>query len=97
MPSTIWVTRPPPEGGRTARSRLRVDQIAARGSLGRLQEMHLLMSTFAVEKVRSARHLDCGSETALDYEVVEMRIVETGAAGVIAIASQILIIAAVLL
>lgn len=59
--------------------------------------MQLPMSTFAVEKARFCRHLDCGSETALDYEEVEMRIVETGAAGVIALASQILIVAAVLL
>jgi hypothetical protein len=38
-----------------------------------------------------------GSGTALVYEEVEMRIVETGAAGVIALASQILIAAVVLL
>ncbi len=39
----------------------------------------------------------CGSETALGYKEVEMRIVETGAAGIIAIASQILMVAVVLL
>jgi hypothetical protein len=39
----------------------------------------------------------CGSETAPGKKEVEMRIVETGAAGFIAIASQILIVAAVLL
>jgi hypothetical protein len=39
----------------------------------------------------------CGSETAPVYEEVEMRIVETGVVGVIALASQFLIVAAVLL
>jgi hypothetical protein len=39
----------------------------------------------------------CGSETALVCKEVEMRIVETGMAGFIAIASQILVFAAVLL
>jgi len=39
----------------------------------------------------------CGSEMAPAYKEVEMRIVETGAAGVIALASQFLIVAAVLL
>ena len=59
--------------------------------------LHLLMSTFAVENRHAPAHMRCGSGVALVYEEVEMRIVETGAAGVIAIASQILIVAAVLL
>jgi hypothetical protein len=62
-----------------------------------MQEMHLLMSTFAVEIGGAAAKWRCGSETALAYKEVEMRIVETGAAGFIAIASQILIFAAILL
>ena len=37
----------------------------------------------------------CGSEMAPDQKEVEMRIVETGVAGVIALASQFLIVAAV--
>jgi hypothetical protein len=59
--------------------------------------MQLHMSTFAVEKLRASADMGCGSEAALAYEEVEMRIVETGMAGVIAIASQILIFATVLL
>jgi hypothetical protein len=55
------------------------------------------MSTFAVEKFLTQAEVCCGSETAPVHEEVEMRIVETGVAGIIAIASQILIIAAVLL
>ena len=39
----------------------------------------------------------CGSGTALAYREIEMRIVETGVAGVVAIASQILIVATVLI
>jgi hypothetical protein len=62
-----------------------------------MQEMQLLMSTFAVEKGRGSLDRRCGSETALVYKEVEMRIVETGMAGFIAIASQILVFAAVLL
>jgi hypothetical protein len=42
-------------------------------------------------------HRHCGGETAPAHKEVEMRIVETGAAGFIALASQILIVAAVLL
>jgi hypothetical protein len=59
--------------------------------------MQLLMSTFAVEKSRARAQMRCGSGTALAQKEVEMRIVETGAAGFIAIASQILIVAAILL
>lgn len=59
--------------------------------------MQLYMSTFAVEKIQAACDKRCESETALGYEEVEMRIVETGVAGIIAIASQILIFATVLL
>ena len=55
------------------------------------------MSTFAVEISGAGSDMRCGSEMAPAYKEVEMRIVETGAAGVIAIASQILIVAAVLL
>jgi hypothetical protein len=61
----------------------------------RLQEMHLLMSTFAVEISRVGCERRCGSEMALQQEEVEMRIVETGMAGLIALASQFLIVAAV--
>jgi hypothetical protein len=53
------------------------------------------MSTFAVEIVCAACETRCGSEIAPDQKEVEMRIVETAAVGVIAIASQFLIIAAV--
>lgn len=59
--------------------------------------MQLYMSTFAVENDRAACDRRCESGMALVYEEVEMRIVETGAAGIIAIASQILIVAVVLL
>jgi hypothetical protein len=59
--------------------------------------MQLHMSTFAVENSDSWIDMRCGSETAPVYEEVEMRIFETGAAGVIALASQFLIVAAVLL
>ncbi|HEX8063465.1 MAG TPA: hypothetical protein VF535_09625 [Allosphingosinicella sp.] len=59
--------------------------------------MQLLMSTFAVEKLASPMDRRCGSETAPAYEEVEMRIVETGAAGFIALASQFLVVAAILL
>jgi hypothetical protein len=59
--------------------------------------MQLLMSTFAVENTHGLGNKCCGSETAPVQEEVEMRIVETAVAGVIAIASQILIVAAVLL
>ena len=62
-----------------------------------MQKMQLLMSTFAIEKGRCACEKGYGSGTAPSYEEVEMRIVETGVAGVIAIASQFLIVAAVLL
>ena len=62
-----------------------------------MQETQLRMSTFAVEKRRYFAHLRCGSGTAPGYEEVEMRIVETGVAGIIALASQFLIVAAVLL
>jgi hypothetical protein len=55
------------------------------------------MSTFAVENSGVVLNRRCGSETALAYKEVEMRIVETAAAGVVAIASQILIVATVLL
>lgn len=44
----------------------------------------------------SASYLSCGSELPVKKEE-EMRIVETAAAGVIAIATQILVVAAVLL
>ena len=63
----------------------------------RLQFLHLPMSIFAVENYLGGRHMRCGSEMAPAWKEVEMRIVETGAAGVIALASQFLIVAAVLL
>jgi hypothetical protein len=55
------------------------------------------MSTFAVENKPIPCNKRCGSGTALDHEEVEMRIIETGAAGIIALASQFLIVAAVLI
>jgi hypothetical protein len=55
------------------------------------------MSTVAVENSLSDWQASCGSGTAPGYEEVEMRIVETLAAGAIALASQFLIVAAVLL
>jgi hypothetical protein len=63
----------------------------------RLQKMHLPMSTFAVEKSFVTCHKRRGAKLLPATKEVEMRIVETAAAGVIAIASQILIVAAVLL
>jgi hypothetical protein len=53
------------------------------------------MSTFAVEKSRPLPQTRCRSETAPKSKEVQMRIVETAAVGVIAIASQFLIVAAV--
>ncbi len=64
---------------------------------GQLQETQLTMSTFAVEKWVRSGQMRCGSGMALVMKDVDMRIVETGAAGVIALASQFLIVAAVLL
>jgi len=55
------------------------------------------MSTFAVENILSLPQRRGGSGTASGYEESEMRIVETGVAGVIALASQFLIVAAVLI
>jgi hypothetical protein len=55
------------------------------------------MSTFAVEKFRRGAHLAFGSWFAPVTREVEMRIVETAAAGVIALVSQFLVIAAVLI
>lgn len=60
-------------------------------------ENAIVLSAFAVEYTGSSADRRFGSGTALDYEEVEMRIVETGMAGVIALASQILIVAVVLL
>ncbi|HET9641015.1 MAG TPA: hypothetical protein VFP12_17630 [Allosphingosinicella sp.] len=62
-----------------------------------LHETQLHMSTFAVENSGARRHMRCGSGTAPDHREIEMRIVETGVAGVVAIASQILIFATVLI
>jgi hypothetical protein len=62
-----------------------------------LQIMHLPMSTFAVENKRSSCHMGCGSKTVPEYQGSDMRIVETGAAGLIAIAAQVLIMATVLI
>lgn len=59
--------------------------------------MQLRMSTFAVEKGPSPCDMRRRSGTAPGLKEVEMRIVETGAAGIIAIASQILMVAVVLL
>ncbi|HEX8511749.1 MAG TPA: hypothetical protein VF688_01440 [Allosphingosinicella sp.] len=55
------------------------------------------MSTFAVEKYRRGAQMAFGSWFAPVNKEVEMRIVETAAAGVIALASQFLVIAAVLI
>jgi hypothetical protein len=59
--------------------------------------MHLHMSSFAVENGCAGCQMRCGGGTVPGYEEVEMCIVETGAVGVIAIASQFLIVAAVLI
>lgn len=59
--------------------------------------MQLDMSTFAVEKSPFPCDMRPRSRTAPGLKEVEMRIVETGAAGIIAIASQILMVAVVLL
>ena len=55
------------------------------------------MSTIAVENSRLGSHMGRGSWFAPCNQGIKMRIVETGVAGVIALASQILIVAAVLL
>jgi hypothetical protein len=55
------------------------------------------MSTIAVENSRSDRHISGGSKRLPATRKSEMRIVETAAAGIIALASQFLVIAAVLI
>jgi hypothetical protein len=55
------------------------------------------MSTIAVENGRPGPHMDSGSWFAPCNQGSKMRIVETGMAGLIALASQVLIVAAVLL
>jgi hypothetical protein len=62
-----------------------------------LQILHLALSTFAVENNRSSWQTGPRNKMVPEYQGSDMRIVETGAAGLIAIAAQILIMATVLI
>ncbi|HEX8225414.1 MAG TPA: hypothetical protein VF605_16490 [Allosphingosinicella sp.] len=62
-----------------------------------MQKMQLLCQPAQLRMVVPAATCVAGTERFPHQEEVEMRIVETGMAGVIALASQFLIIAAVLL
>lgn len=74
-----------------------IDRAARSRTAYQVHKTQLYMSTFAVEKSHIVCDSRCGSGTALVHKEVEMRILETAAVGVIAIASQFLVIAAVLI
>jgi hypothetical protein len=61
-----------------------------------MQMLHLLLSTFAVDKGRYGTHMTGGTRIPVRKEVA-MRIVEMTIAGVIAVAAQMLVVGAVLI